>query len=133
MVSLTKQQEAFCENVGLFGTLLAAACLVQHMVFMIPHWISFSIIPVYLLSIVGYIMLMKKSASALLILCISAILVFLLEVLMLFSLAFSLVLFLLLVYSVVIVILLFMGDTQKQLKKKALADKEDAEKWDAVL
>jgi predicted membrane protein len=130
---LTKQQESFCENAGLFGTMLSVACLIQHIVFMIPHWISFSIIPVYVLSIAGYILLMKKSVSALPLLLISAILVFLLEALLLFSLTFSLVLFLLLIYSIVIVVLFFTGNMQKQLRKKALAEKEDAEKWNGVL
>lgn len=130
---LSKQQESFCENAGLFGVMVAAVCLLQHLAFMNPHWITFSIIPVYILSIVGYILLMRKSPSALLLLIISTVLVFLLEILLLLSLTFSLVLFLLLVYSAVIVILLLMGDTQKQLKKKAQTEKEDAEKWNGVL
>lgn len=133
MVTLTKQQESFCENAGLFGVMISVACLAQHLFFMIPGWVTFTIIGVYILCISGFALLMKKSVVAFRLLFISAILVFLLEAVMIYTLAFSLILFLLLVYVIVIVVLLFVGDTQKQLHKKALAEKEEAAKWDGIV
>jgi hypothetical protein len=133
MESLTKQQESFCENAGLFGILISVACLIQHMVFMIPNWITLSIIGVYILCIAGFVLLMKKSVIALRVLFASTILVFLLEVFMIFSLAFSLILLLLFLYVLIIVLLLYMGDTQQQLKKIAIAKKEEAARWDGIV
>ena len=85
MDHLTKEQEEFCENGGLAGVLISLACLIQFLFFMVPQWISFGIIGVYVLCITGCILLMKKSVIALRVLMASAILVFALEVLMIFA------------------------------------------------
>jgi len=130
---LTKKQESFCENTGLFGVMTAAACLIQHLCFMLPTIISFSIIPVYILSIIGFVLLMKKKVTAFPLLFISTILVFLLEAFMIISLAFSLVLLILLLYMVVIVTLLYMEEIAQQLKKKKIAEQEEAAQWDNIL
>lgn len=133
MTSITRQQESFCENAGLFGVMISIACLIQHMFFMIPGWITFTIIGVYILCITGFVLLMRKSAVALRLLFISAILIFLLEGFMILSLAFSLVLLILLVYLLIIVALLYSGDAQKELRKKAIAEKEEAAKWNGIV
>ena len=130
---LTKKQESFCENTGLFGVLIAIACLIQHMYFMIPTWITFGMIPVYIVAITSFALLMKKTATASRLLFISTILVFLLEAYMIMSLAFSLVLLILLLYMVVVVTLLYMDEIELQLKKKNRAEKEEAAQWDNVL
>lgn len=130
---LSKQQESFCENAGLFGVLISVACLVQHMVFMIPHWITFAIIAVYLLCITGFALLMKKMPAAPLLLVISAVLILLLGVFMMLALAFSLVLMLLLIYLIVISAVLYGGTTAVQLKKRSIALKEEAAKWNNII
>jgi predicted membrane protein len=133
MAHLTKQQESFCENAGLFGVMIAVACLIQHMIFMIPGWVTFSVIGIYILCITGFALLMKKSVIALRLLFISVILIFLLEVFMILSLAFSLVLLLLLIYLLIVVVVLYMGETQKQLRQKTIAEKEEATKWNGIV
>jgi hypothetical protein len=55
------------------------------------------------------------------------------EILMFFSLTFSLVLFILLVYLLVIVILLYMGEIPKKLQQKSIAEKVEAEKWNGIV
>lgn len=130
---LSKQQEGFCENAGLFGVLISVACLVQHMVFMIPHWITFAIIAVYLICITAFILLMKKIAAAPLLLAISGILILLLGVFMTLALAFSLVLMLLLLYLIVICAVLYGGTTAVQLKKRSIAIKEEEAKWNNII
>lgn len=130
---LSKQQESFCENAGLFGVLISVACLVQHMVFMIPHWITFAIIAVYLICITAFILLMKKIAEAPLLLAISGILILLLGVFMTLALAFSLVLMLLLLYLIVICAVLYGGTTAVQLKKRSIAIKEEEAKWNNII
>jgi hypothetical protein len=133
MDSLTKQQESFCDNAGLFGVMMSIACLAQQVFFMSTHWIGFTFIAVYLLCIAGFVMLMKKSVSALRMLLISSVLTFLVEAYMLLALTFSLVLLLLLMYIIVIVVLLYMGDIQKRLKQRLIAEKEEAAKWNGIL
>lgn len=133
MEHLSKEQESFCDNAGLFGVLLSIACLVQHLVFMLPHWITYTITGVYILSIVSFILLAKKNAVAPLLLIISAILVLLLEVFMTLALAFSLVLVMLLVYLFVINILMYAGGTPKQLKRRHTALKEEEAEWNKRL
>lgn len=133
MDQLTKEQESFCENGGLFGLLISLACLMQFLFFMEPHWISIGVIAVYILCITGFILLMKKSVFALRVLFISGILIFLVELLLKLFHTYSLVLVLLLIYLTVIVLLLFTGETQKQLRKKSIAQKKEMEKWDGII
>lgn len=133
MDHLKKQHESFCENAGLFGILISVACLIQHLYFMIPHWVTFAAIGVYVVCITGFIYLMLKSVTALPLLFTGAILIYLLEVFMILSLTFSLVVLIFLLYLAVIVILLLTGDIQQQLKKKELAEKEELDKWQGIV
>lgn len=133
MADLTKKQEAFCENTGIFGVLISATCLIQHIVFMIPGWLTYSIILVYLLSITGFIFLAKRSVSAYLIIFIGTILIFLVEALMILELTFSLVLLILLIYSVVIIVFMNIDGVQKQLKQKEMNEKAEKEKWNSII
>jgi predicted membrane protein len=133
MEHLSKQQESFCENAGIFGVLISLACLIQHMVFMIPHWVTFTVMAVYILCIASFILLAKKQPAAPVFLIISSGLIFLLEILMMLSLTFSLVLLLLLLYLSVITIVLYIAGTPAQLKKRSVFLKEEAAKWQDVI
>ena len=133
MEQLTKQQENFCEIAGIFGVLISLSCLIQHLFFMIPHWITISIIGIYILCITGFVLLMKKSVAASPVLLISGILVFLLEILMMLSLTFSLVLGILMVYLIIIVALLYTGGVKTQIKKKSIAVREEKAKWNGII
>ncbi len=133
MDHLNKQQESFCENAGLAGVLLSLTCLIQHMVFMLPHWVMFVIIGVYIFCIAAFILLMKKAAISPLLLLINAGLIFIIEVFMILSLAFSPVIIILLLYVIVIAVVLYMGAIPAQLKKRAMALKEEDARWNNVL
>ncbi len=130
---LSKQQESFCDNAGLVGVLISIACLIQYMIFMVPGWITVVIILVYILCITGFVLLMKKNAAAPLLLLLSAVLTFLVEILMMLSLAFSLVLVLLLLYLCAVTAVVYIDETAAQLKKRSIALKQDAAAWDNVL
>ena len=133
MEFLTKQQEGFCENAGLFGVMIAVTCIIQMMIVMVAHWIPFTVIGAYFLSIAGFIMLMKKSASAFRVLFISSITIFIMAALVLLSNIFSLLLLILLAYLIVIITLLYTGPIPLQLKKRQLAVMEEEKKWNNVL
>jgi hypothetical protein len=133
MEDLTKKQESFCENAGIFGVLISATCLIQHIVFMVPGWLTYSIIFVYLLSITGFTLLARRSAKAYLLILISTILIFLVEVLMIVELTFSLVLLIQLIYSVMMIVFMNIDGIQKQLKRKEMNEKAEKEKWNGLI
>lgn len=129
---LSKKQENFCETAGILGVLIAITCFIQYAIVMIPHWINYIILLIYLFSLVGFILLARKSARAMMFIIISTILIFLLEIFMVLMLVFSLVLLVLLFYSLVMLILLKAMGIQKQLKIKAAEDELEKEKWDNI-
>jgi hypothetical protein len=130
---LTKKQENFLDNAGLFGLLISLACLFQHFYFMITGWITISIIGVYLLSVVSFFMLMRKHDKAPIFLLISTVLIFCTLLLLMLSLAFSPVLLLLLVYSLIIVILTYVNGYPALLTKRKLAIKAEEDKWKNII
>ena len=133
MEFLTKQQESFCENAGLFGVMISITCLVQMVMMMTAHWIPFSVIGTYTICIAGFVLLMKKSTGALRLLTIGTILIFFMAALVLLSNIFSLLLFVLLAYLITIVTLMYTGQIPAQLKKKRMAAIEEAQKWNTIL
>lgn len=129
MEHLTKRDEHFCETAGMFGLLLTACCLIQHLYFMLPHWISFSIIAVYIITIVGFTLLMRKSGAAFVVLLISAALVFLVEVTMIITLTFSLILIFLLLYVIIAVALGYASGVPANLRAQSVAKAADEAEW----
>ncbi len=133
MEFLTKQQESFCENAGLFGVMISITCLIQMVMVMTAHWIPFSVIATYMVCIAGFVLLMKKSTDALRLLFIGTVLIFIMAALVLLSNIFSLLLLVLLAYLIAIVTLLFTGQIPAQLKKKRMAAIEEEQKWTSIL
>ena len=129
MEHLTRQQISFCDNAGLAGILLGLCCLIQHLFFMIPGWITVTIILIYLLSIIGFFLLMKRSEKAPLLLLISGILLFIQEAFMILAGVYSLALLFFLIYVVVIVVLIYTSPLPKKLKLQAAAIKAEREEW----
>lgn len=133
MEHLTKKQESFCENGGIFGALISLTCLIQHLIFMVHGWIAYSFIPVYLLSIIGFVLLARKSSKAYLVILISTVLIFVVEALMIIGLVFSVILLILWVYSVLIIVFIKVDHIQKQLYQKEKSEKAEREKWDGII
>lgn len=134
MDHLSKQQENFCDNAGLAGVLISLTCLFQHFYFMIPGWVTYSIIIVYLSALAGFILLMRKSPSAFGVLLISGILILALESFMILAKTYSLVLLLLLIYTVIIIALMYTSaELQKNLRRRHIAKKADEAEWEGKL
>ncbi|MES2776565.1 MAG: hypothetical protein V4722_20475 [Bacteroidota bacterium] len=126
---LSKSQESFCENMGLFGVLISATCLGQTFFFMNLHWLAFTFIAIYTLSLIGFILLMKKSHLATTVLIVSSALVFGAELMMLVSLVFSLVLLILFIYLVVTLFLVYGAGIPMALKQKYFTEKAEEDNW----
>jgi membrane-bound ClpP family serine protease len=130
---LTKPQQNFCNNAGIAGLLLAITCLIQHLIFMVPHWVAYTMIVAYVITIVAYILLMKENGNAFLLLIICSATLFVLEVYMIMALVFSLVVLLLLLYTAVIAATMYgLGLPQKLIEYNKL-QRAEKEKWDGVI
>ena len=133
MDHLSEKDEAFLGNMGAGGVLLTSACFIQLVLIMEGHWISFTIMAVYLIALASYIMMIKKSAIAPLMLLISAILIFLVEAYLILALTFSLLLLLLLIYSAVTVVLVYTSGIIKKLQRRDLAEKQERDNWKNII
>jgi len=134
MDHLSAKDEAFLSNMGIGGVLLSATCFIQLVLVMADaHWISFTILAIYLFSLTSYILMIKKSVIAPPLLLTSAILVFSVEVFLILALTYSLVLLLLLIYLVVTVVLVYTSGIIKKLKQRDLAEKQERENWKNII
>ena len=126
---VSKKEDEFCSVTGVAGIALSITCLLQHLYFMHSLWITWIIAFVYVLSIVGYVLLVQKSRFAPVSIIVIAALLFCDEILLLLLLTFSPVVLLLMLYSIVIAVLLYMEDIPTKLKTQYLASKTDEDFW----
>lgn len=128
-LKLTKKEEEFCAVAGIAGILLGVTCLLQHLYFMYSLWITWLIAAVYVLSIVAFILLVRKNKFAPVLLIISASLLFINEILLWLLLTFSPAVLLLLLYSIVITVLVYTEGLPKKFTALYLASKTDEDFW----
>ena len=128
-LKLTKKEEEFCVVAGIAGILLSITCLLQHLYFMYSLWITWLIAAVYILSIVAFVLLVRKNKFAPILLIIGASLLFINEILLWLLLTFSPAVLLLLLYSIVITVLVYTEGLPKKFKALSLASKTDEDFW----
>lgn len=133
MDTLTEKNESFCETTGLYGILIGVTCLAQFLYVMIPHWISYSILGVYALTITGFILLSKKSTLAYPILLTGGILLLLQEAFLMIALTYSLVLLLLLFYTFIMVVYLEITGIRQRLIEHHRAIASEQAIWEKQL
>lgn len=129
MNTLTGKQKDLCSYTGLFGALISATCLIQLMVISRDHWIVVVLLGINAFAILAFVLLALQKAIAPWLLIAVATLLLLAKLIYLLNGVFSLIVFLSLLYSVVIVILLFIEQLPQKLKEKALAEKTEALVW----
>jgi predicted membrane protein len=122
---LTKKQEEFCVVAGVAGAALSITCLLQHFYFMYSLWFTWLMAFVYIFSTVAFILLARKSRFAPICIIITAVLLFIDELLLVLSLTFSVVVVLLMIYSIVMIVLIYMDNLPQ--KFKAIAAEKEAE------
>ena len=83
----------------------------------------------YLLSIIGYILLVQKNRFAPISIIVIAALLFCDEIVLLLLQTFSPAVLLLMLYSIIIAVLLYMDDIPVKLTIKYLASKKDEDFW----
>ncbi|TXJ25723.1 MAG: hypothetical protein E6Q24_12565 [Chitinophagaceae bacterium] len=74
MSGLSERQQNICIYGGIFGVMLAATCLIQHIRFSTSHWIAFVLMGVYVYSLLVFVLLsLQKEISPLLMITSSAL------------------------------------------------------------
>ena len=126
---MNKRDQSICSNFGTFGILIAATCLVQQMIFGTDHWLVFVMMGIYLFSIVSFILLTLQKVIAPPVMIAATALVFIAEVLLTLAFSFSLVVVLLLTYSLIAVIAVYIENIPVKLKQKALAQQAEEMAW----
>ena len=129
MNTLTNKQQDICSYSGLFGALISTACFVQLMIISRDHWVAFVLLGINVFAILAFILLALQKAIAPWLLIAVAALLFLAKLIYLFNGVFSLIVLLSLMYSVVIVAVLFVGQLPRKLKAKALAERAETLTW----
>lgn len=126
---LTDKNKDLCTYTGVFGILLSITCLIQHFVVAIPHWVTFIITLVYLLTITSFSLLAVMKPAAPVLLIISSVLVFLTEAFLIISGLFSLVVLLLFLYCIIITVIVFVDGIPKKLAAEAAKRRAEANEW----
>ena len=125
----TNKQQDICSYTGSFGALISSACFIQLMIISREHWLAFVLLGINVFAILAFILLALQKAIAPWLLIAVAVLLFLAELIYIFSGVFSLVVLLSFFYTVVIVVVLFVEQIPQKLKEKALAERAEALIW----
>ncbi|MBI3137193.1 MAG: hypothetical protein HYZ15_01270 [Sphingobacteriales bacterium] len=126
---LSKNQQEFCTWSGVFGALIAGATLIQHLSFSVPGLLSSLMIPPYLFIISSFVFLALQKAFAPVLLIISTVFSFASCLLVLAGGALSPLLIILMLYTVVITVFIYIEQIQIALRKKLEAERVEKEQW----
>ena len=129
MNKLTDAQNETCIYTGVFGAMLSATCLIQHMIFMRDHWLAYSMLGLYSFALLAFILLATRQWYAPILLIVSSGLMFIAALLLILGGIFSLVVILLLLYHAVIIAVLYIGGYPALMKQQALAAKAEESEW----
>lgn len=126
---LTKNEQEFCTWTGVFGALISAAALIQHMVFMIPSTLTYLMLLPYLFIIFSFCMLAAQKVAASVLLVIASVLALGISVLFVFGGAFSPLVVIQLLYCIVVTSYLFLENIQGKLRRKKLMEQAEDDLW----
>jgi Na+-transporting methylmalonyl-CoA/oxaloacetate decarboxylase gamma subunit len=127
---LTSSQQNICTYGGIFGVLIALTCFIQLMIVGVDNWRIPVLLSVYIIAAASYFLLAFQKHFAPLLLIISAVLILMAQVIWILGLAFSFVVSLLLLYSIVMVVLVYASQVPAQLKKKKQALDAENASWE---
>ena len=118
-----------CGYTGVFGMLISITCMVQHMIYGLSHWLIYAIALFYCFAIISYLLLsLQKQYAPLLIIIVAAL--SLVDVLMLFIFhVISLIVVVLLLYSVIAASLLYMEGIAGRLRMRAIEKRREEDEW----
>ncbi|MCX6317635.1 MAG: hypothetical protein NTW29_10110 [Bacteroidetes bacterium] len=126
---LNERQQNFCTYGGTFGILITVTCLIQHLVVTKSNWITNSMVLLYAIIAVFFLLLaLQKSYSPYLIIA-GGVFALVMQYIWMRHLSFSLAVLLLFIYHVVILVALYTEQVPYRLKLKRKAELEEEQKW----
>jgi len=126
---LTKNQQEFCTWGGVFGALIAAAAMIQHMVFMIPSTLTYLMLIPYLFIIFSFCMLAAQKVAASVLLVIASVFALGISVLFILGGAISPLVSIQLIYCIIVTSYLFMENIQEKLRRKQALEQAEEDLW----
>jgi predicted membrane protein len=126
---LTKNQQEFCIWAGVFGALIAAAALIQHMIFMIPGPLTYLMLIPYLFIIFSFSMLAAQKLIASILLVIASVFALVITALYIFGGAISPLVFIQLIYCIIVTSYLFLENIQEKLRRKKMMEQAEEDHW----
>ena len=129
MNGLTERQQNICIYGGLFGAMLSATCLIQHIAIAGDHWMAYTLMGVYFKAMLAFILLSFRRVLSPILLIISSVLVMAALCFVLISGVYSLVLILLFLYCTVMTVVIYMERLPAGLKERALLKREEELAW----
>lgn len=126
---LSNKNKEFCDYAGLGGLVISFACMLQMFIFMKSHWINYIMLGVYFFSTVAYsFFIARKTFSPLLVLT-STILALLSDALLLAALTFSLIMLVLVLYSTVVTVFIYILGLPAKFRSIAETKKTEDNYW----
>lgn len=126
---LTKNQQEFCTWAGVFGALIAAAAMIQHMVFMIPSTLTYLMLIPYLFIIFSFCMLAAQKLAASVLMVIASVCALGISALFIFGGAISPLVFIQLIYCIIVTSYLFLENIQEKLRRKQALEQAEEDLW----
>jgi|GEM_PF-1851363 len=130
---LTKGQQEFCTWAGIFGALIGAAAQIQHLVFALPSVTTRLMNAPYLYIIGAFVVLAMQKVQSPAMLIVAAVLAFVNCFIVLISGAFSPLIIILMLYTVVITVFVYVEKIQLALRKKLEVEKAEEDRWKGVI
>ena len=130
---LTNSQLNICIYGGGLGVLIALTCFIQLMLVGYENWRVAFLLSVYVIAGTSYLFLALQKHFAPLLLIISAVLVMIANLMWILSLAFSFVVVLLLIYSIIIAGVVYTERIPPELKKRKQALDAEEANWNGKI
>ena len=130
---LSNRDLGICTYGGFGGILISATCLIQLMVYGTSYWIIYIFYGVLLFTTTSFVLLALQKSFSPLLLFISTVLSFGIEVLSTWNYTFSLVIVLLFMYCVILSTLLHIEGIPKKLKQRQMALAAEEAQWSGKL
>jgi hypothetical protein len=129
MTRLNAKDENFCSYTALFGILIAATCLIQHIIYGLAVWLLFTVLILYLLIAACFAILALKKWYAPVALIVSCVLSAGVEVIHALTVVRSPISMILFVYSLTITIYVYVEGMPVRLAKVAAAKRAEQDEW----
>lgn len=133
MKQLPQGKEDTCTYTGIFGCLLTATVLIQHILITREHWLTFVLLGIYLFSLLSFIMLSIKSQYAPVLIAVNTGLLMFANVMVLLQGLFSAALIALMLYSTAVACFLYVSGYPALLNEIARAKRAEEKEWEGKI